>query len=476
MIRKIGVKNYKKWRELEVTLPAGIVCITGANGQGKTSLCNVISTCMFGASRGVPIKSDTELQLALMLDKDYEINRRGAEITLNTEPKSITEVEAVFNRYFSSVNTFKTLFVIEQGFISPFSVATKSNIRKYFGALLGLDKVADILLSLNYSKNVKSDLTVCKEKFEVIQKELNIIPNLDTKDIEDVSSKRKRFEEIKYVTAEGVEAYQEVSKKLSALWSLRVYFTKVIELLQDVLRATDTAVECPICASSVAWDTLMAQLQSFKEKATTVEAEVKAADTKIDKSHTAPLLKEKEELEYFLKHASTADDLYALYVKRKFLEREKSTSLDQQVRYEKDLSKCELYHLFYSFEEYAYNFYISKFLEFANIYLETYTKFRNIQLTEQEITVNQIPIQQLSFGERATVLTAVHLSLAQIYCELFLSYCPFIIFDSAFDFVDTKNAEDIIEMLRNSPFKQVVVTTHTTSVISNLGLQRVTLE
>lgn len=477
MIKKIALSKYKKFESLIVDLPRGISCISAPNGGGKSTICSAIIQGLFGKQRGTaPLNENTEISLELSLyDKLYNIRRLGKMVFLNDEPSSIERVQQVFKPYFYNDNVFKTLFVVEQGTL-PISVVLNSvKARDIFSSLFGFQILDDIIEKLREFKSVGTTFQALSVEREKILKDSDQL-----KSVQEISLPLEKLYEVKYLQELLTEQSQDNTKELqhitraiteveSTLQRLRV----ISSLLKQVVSLSSKT--CPICESETL--DLIKISQRLKESEEKIQfLEVQYSALVKQRPRTLPI--NAEEVAQRLGEYKALDVTAIIQQKERFetLIRQ-STQYDNELKeLQKNLCKYELYNFLTKFYDFAVSYYLKLFVSFASQYLTEYTDFKDLVYTNDCFYVGNVPISQLSWGERTTVLTTMHLALSQLFCECYLQQYPFLVFDSAFDFVDDSHAVSIINMLSNSPFQQIILTTHNPKIPQDLGIPIITLE
>ena len=119
IVRSIKLKNYRRFRELELELPENLIGIIGNNGVGKTTIVEAIGWCLYGNRMRRSDKQDIRSQFCdvsdpcsvelifICGDNEYRINRQlkgkaatiEAAIYLNANPEPVAVQERGVNEY-----------------------------------------------------------------------------------------------------------------------------------------------------------------------------------------------------------------------------------------------------------------------------------------------------------------------------------------------------------------------------------------
>ena len=93
-IKKLVIKNYKKYRDISIELNSGINIFVGDNNSGKSTILEAISMVLTGKINGIPITNKLNLDWF-----NYEVREEFKSSIINKsyiDPPSIL-IEAYFS-------------------------------------------------------------------------------------------------------------------------------------------------------------------------------------------------------------------------------------------------------------------------------------------------------------------------------------------------------------------------------------------
>ena len=234
-LKRIRLKNYRRYRDEEIEFPTGITGIVGRNGSGKSTLIEAIGWCMYGnhAARtkkdeirttGVQKDQNCSVALEIVLGSDTirivrELRGKNASghasVFVNgstsAQVHGMTEVsEFVTKRTGMDYVAFFISVFARQKDLDALSVQLPGERKKTIMRLLRINRIDDAIAA------IKNDIRTGRDKIELLESGLRDIEPLQKrqkeaseergqamKQIKELSDAVKRFEvEIKRKKAE----------------------------------------------------------------------------------------------------------------------------------------------------------------------------------------------------------------------------------------------------------------------------------
>ena len=113
-IKKLVIKNYKKYRDISIELNSGINIFVGDNNSGKSTILEAISMVLTGKINGIPITNKLNLDWfnyevreefkSSIINKSY-IDPPSILIEAYFEPESLSDNDIKLNSYRGSNNS-----------------------------------------------------------------------------------------------------------------------------------------------------------------------------------------------------------------------------------------------------------------------------------------------------------------------------------------------------------------------------------
>ncbi len=191
IIRSIKLKNYRRFRELELDLPENLVGIIGNNGAGKTTIVEAIGWCLYGNRIRRTDKLDIRSQCCAASapclveliftcgDHEYRIIRHlkgktanvEAAIYLNANPEPVAVQERGVNDYVEQLLNldYKSFFIsvfARQRDLAALSTLQPEERRKSIARLINIE-------SIDRARNeIRSDRSAREAKLSGIESSL----------------------------------------------------------------------------------------------------------------------------------------------------------------------------------------------------------------------------------------------------------------------------------------------------------------
>ena len=194
-LKRITLKNYRRYRDADIEIPTGIMGIVGKNGTGKSSLIEAIGWCLYGISRtgndqikttGIDEHEDCIVVLEMMLGDDaVKITRKlqgktqtgHASIFVNgsatPQVRGVKEVsEFITKRTGMDHVAFFTSVFAKQKELNSLSTKRPMERKKTIMKLLKINKIDDAI------KLIRSDIRTSRDQISLLQNDSNDIESL----------------------------------------------------------------------------------------------------------------------------------------------------------------------------------------------------------------------------------------------------------------------------------------------------------
>ncbi|OQX84487.1 hypothetical protein B6D60_09280 [candidate division KSB1 bacterium 4484_87] len=242
IIRRLTLKNYRRFRSLDLELPENIIGILGSNGSGKTTIVESIGWCLYGNRIRRTDKQDIRSQFcsagdvtAVTLEFDlqgesYRIERelRGKAATVEAaiyrgdvdEPIAVQErgvnemVEKLLNLDYRSF--FVSVFARQKD-LAALSMFRPEERKKSIARLINIDAIERARKNVRTDKNIKNEKKSGIEAHLADEKELTakkkeLQRELKEADIE-IEKKKKQFSAVRKELSDLKAEFESQSKK-----------------------------------------------------------------------------------------------------------------------------------------------------------------------------------------------------------------------------------------------------------------------
>ena len=228
IITRLKLKNYRRYRDVDIEFPTGPIGIVGRNGVGKSTLLEAIGWCMYGGKVRTPqdeIKTtdvDDECLVILEMiinDSTIKIERKitksgaiHAKLFVNnsTQPKVHTpnEVGKYVEKEITKMNSklfFSTIFT-KQKELNVFSDMDNAERKQTIEKLLGIGMIDKA------HKNIRANMNDNINEMDLISGQLKNIDSLNNDLEEKISEKNLHMEKHKQIKTSVVAALDSRKK------------------------------------------------------------------------------------------------------------------------------------------------------------------------------------------------------------------------------------------------------------------------
>ncbi len=214
-LKRIHLKNYRRYQDEDIEFPTGLIGIVGRNGSGKSSLIEAVGWCLYGnsASRtkkdqikttGIPESENCSVTLEMMLGSDTvkivrELKGKNASGhasifvngNANAEVRGMNEVsEFIAKRTGMDHVAFFTSVFAKQKELDSLSNLQPGERKKTIVRLLRINKIDDAI------STIRSDVRVSMDKISFLQSNLKDIDSLEKQSSEISEEKEKTSKQI----------------------------------------------------------------------------------------------------------------------------------------------------------------------------------------------------------------------------------------------------------------------------------------
>jgi exonuclease SbcC len=190
IIRSISLRNYRRFRRVDIELPEGLVAIVGPNGAGKTTLVESVAWALFGneaevtrgdkkgilrqgAGKGEKCEVSVEFEIG---GRGYSIRRQmsasgGITAQLESSGKSLAEGAVPVTAHVSKLlgMDYKAFFAsifARQKELNALSKQTEGERRATVMRLLGVESLDSAIAA------ARKDQSLAKENLSLVQRQL----------------------------------------------------------------------------------------------------------------------------------------------------------------------------------------------------------------------------------------------------------------------------------------------------------------
>jgi len=493
MLNQVMLQNVRG-RTFDIRLPNGVTCIIGANGTGKSTIVEAICYAMFGSSnlRGSVdelLGNDGTIGLSGSFPQEFLVVKKPKKTLAHigeTELFKATDVINFFVKTFGSKDIFTSIYVANQNAVSEISSIRSGLRRKLLIDLLGLTSLSkaidDYAVTLRGLKpfDEKSYLTL-KAKVDELAKQ----PVQDPQQLYVLRDLRNELEYVKqsqFKPSVAKAMYDELKKLEVQLveygGTVRTTLHTRIQALQ--LLSEGQSATCPVCESVIQADQVKSKLadtiKPLEQSVADTSKRYQEIQMRLTQLAHIKDKRDPEELEKML--PANFDPETALRCALDLVQARGSLNALEAERqsYLGLAPKVELADHLKAFEGAVLFKYFNRLRDVVSGYLTNYTPFKDFLLNDDfDFMVDGRGLHTFSGGERDLICTCFRIAISQIISEARFGLCPFVMFDSSFDALDEKNLLAVLELLKDSPFQKVLVTTHNEYLTSKIGLNYVRL-
>ena len=223
IITRLKLKNYRRYRDIDIEFPTGPIGIVGRNGIGKSTLLEAIGWCMYGGKgrttqdeiKTTDVDDECFVILEMIInDSTIKIERKitksgiiNAKLFVNnsTRPKIHTpnEVGKYVEKEITKMNSqsfFNTIFA-KQKELNVFSDVTNSDRRKIIEKLLGISMIDKA------HKNIRVNITDNTKEMDLISEQLKNVDTLNNQLKEKTSEKNQYIKKHKLIKTSVMSAF-----------------------------------------------------------------------------------------------------------------------------------------------------------------------------------------------------------------------------------------------------------------------------
>ncbi|KAF6247112.1 hypothetical protein C6990_05375 [Nitrosopumilus sp. b3] len=336
LLKRIHLKNYRRYRDEDIEFPTGLTGIVGRNGSGKSTLIEAIGWCLYGnsASRtkkdqikttGIPESEDCSVTLEMMMGPDsVQIIRelRGknssghASVFVNgndeAHVRGMNEVsEFVAKRTGMDHVAFFTSVFAKQKELDSLSNMQPGDRKKTIMRLLRINRIDDAI------GLIRNDIRGSRDKINYLQGNL--------KDVDELENKSQQLEEEKVKTTETIkERAEEIKRLFSEVKKKKIEFSTHEKKYRDYNKVSKELAKITTKKYS-----------KIKEK-DTIELDLKNA--KLSEKRTRTIAPKVKEFESVKKEKANLDSIYGKF-KEKEAFQEQHLATESKIKKQESLNK-----------------------------------------------------------------------------------------------------------------------------------------
>ncbi len=494
MFKTIELYNFRHFKEQKIELQPGLNCIVGKNGVGKSTLIECIGFVMYGSGQlrgkvSASVGSKTIIRIVGTFPTDWELLRTGGKTEFTYQETKLlraTDVKKFFEDIFCSAETFTSVFVAHQRAVSEIAILRPGERKRRLCELLGLMAVEKATTAL---KDIVRGLHKPIVSEEAVAQTLVEVEAMGKHSLSSLMSIRKLQGDLKRVRALEMppeQARPQLDGLDAAIQGLQKFISQaegIIGFKHAAFRLLTNQDKCLLCFSKL--DPITHKTFLGKQIDAGL-AEVKELQTRLDaanslKSKLTSIASEPLETD-ILKQLGEAIDLDVDTIWTQVADANQTRGKYEHLQtewsaYKERMPDLELGIHFQNFLPFVMSEKFARLEELVTRYLREYSKFNTFRFDDQgNMFVDDKPLKELSVGECDLACLIFRVSLAQMFGEEQFGEPPIAIFDSSFDAVDDDNMVTALELLSDSPFRQIIVTSHREDVARRLGVNTIIME
>ena len=317
-LKRIHLKNYRRYKDQEIEFPTGIIGIVGRNGSGKSTIIEAIGWCMYGndAARtnkdqirttGVPKGEDCSVTLEMVLGSDT------VRIIRELKGKNASGYASVF------LNGYKTAHVRGSREVSEF-VAKRIGMDRvaFFTSVFAKQKELDALSDLQPEKRKKTIMRLLRinridDAIQAIRCDIHestdriSLLESNLKDIRALEEQQQEASERREQTEQQINIQTDMIKELKTEEAKKkAEFSTHQKKYQMYNKANNVRV------------TIKAQIMSKRGEREITDSDLRTA--KDSKNKLQGILLQVEEYKVVKKEKTALDILYGSFTQKKMLE------------------------------------------------------------------------------------------------------------------------------------------------------------
>lgn len=323
LLKRIHLKNYRRYRDEDIEFPTGITGIVGRNGAGKSTLIEAIGWCLYGnnASRtkkdqikttGIVENEDCKVTLEMMMGSDSvqiirELRGKNSSVHASAFVNGNTKADAIGMREVSEFVARRTGMDHVAFFTSVFAkqkeLDSLSNLqpgerKKTIMRLLRINKIDDAI------NLIRSDNRGSHDKITYLQSNLKDVSSLEKNSKQIKAEKVKVEEKIKDKDDKIEELVNEVKRNKSEFASHKKRYREYNKVSKEHAKTKE-------------------KKNARKKEKETIESDLKTA--KISEKRMKLIAPKVKEFESIKKEKTKLESLYVKFKEKEVLERQYSS-------------------------------------------------------------------------------------------------------------------------------------------------------
>ena len=514
IFKKIIIENFYSIEYLEYNFNNGIHKLSGANGNGKTSICAAIYQCLY--NKNIKSTSSIDSTYNYITQKPYKItlkftkdnknyvicNDRGANkisISCDDKPVRIKGTKGQL-RYINKLigldyDTFVSLSYLSQNSMNNiFDLKDTGNIIRKFFDMDILDNIEKKLKE--FRRDYKKQKGFIEAQIKQTSRMIETLKGYEKEDIDEYLRLKQNKQEslTEYISGGTLEKIKSLSSikenlqdKVNIISKPLTKYKTEYELLLKQFKQLETGI-CPLCNSKVTGITnkLKKQLNTLLDKVKEIEKEYETITSKLEKikSKFNNLSNEYDSTVKTLRNAITSMENKILVIEEKNKQidkiKEDQYNLEEQLKKQKET--LQEFGDTLIFIESALGTissgviiknYVQNFINVLNMQLKELTNnldlpieisvYENAGKLNYDISNNETVTEfvNLSSGERTRVSLIVLLAVVNTLEILTDTKLNYIVFDELLSVLDSKGVELFKTQLnRYRNDKDVIVVLH----------------
>lgn len=478
MFTQIAIHNIRGITKT-IDLPPGVTCLVGPNGVGKSTVVECLAYTLFGSSciRGTVNElftaEDSSITIKGYYPEPFEITRTKKNSEFRTAKDvqiGAKDITAYFTKVFGSADMFKNIFVANQNAVSEIANTRTGLRKKLLAELLGLQDLDEAIRETALHAGVKKPATTLQEAEAELKELEERTAGLDFDTLVKVSTAQDELQKIESLGFDLDQANANKALLQSAhdnCMTSAATGAALLAIKQEVFSLLSQCAgdgKCPVCYSPMDpqhKQTIQKEIEQLNTHVEDMKMKMKAYAGILQKIVQAAKYRKPAELKAIIGDIKDPKGLHGALINKGLLQGTVDHLRDLWKQYEETRPFVELNTHLSEFRTAVTHKYFSELTSLVQSYLLNYTKFRNFEMNEEfDIYVDGRGIWTYSGGQRDLICTILRIALSRVVSEARFGRCLFAIFDSTFDSIDKRGLLTSLELLRDSGFDRVMVSTH----------------